>query len=283
VAIKLSIQSLENAFLNAERNLDQGLITFGRSPNSSVELCHNEVSRHHFIIKYINNAYVLIDQNSRHGTLCDGQEVKHGEAFILGKKHIINVPGFIINLVNDEKEPHSEKTVIMARKFMGDSLYSNKHDYEPFLLENSNKTKFYFNLMQSNFVLGSSEHCDFKIESETLGVKEYLSFVRDVNGISVFALNESEVLLNNKTLQEISILQHKDSIKIGEKELVFYAVDDQEENIDKSEKPVPAPAQIKLKHERPVIKAAKLSKFDRVFIAFFVLVLLSTSYFALSF
>ena len=71
MTIKIIINSSENS-MSQELLCEQSLITFGRSKSCTVILEHAGVSRRHFIIRFTEGQYVIIDEGSTAGTILDG-------------------------------------------------------------------------------------------------------------------------------------------------------------------------------------------------------------------
>lgn len=61
-----------------EYDLDKGEITIGRSSSSDIVLDDQFASRHHAIIRRVDNAYQITDLNSKNGVLIDGEPVPSG-------------------------------------------------------------------------------------------------------------------------------------------------------------------------------------------------------------
>lgn len=130
----------------------------------------------------------------------------------------------------------------------------------PKRLVSSNKAyDFTFCEEKSLFTLGSSEQADFVVKEVS---KKYLSFVRDLNGIRVIPLFGQEMLINGQAQKEPRLLCHKDTLKVGPLELVFY-----ERPLNEDTKEVPA------LHDK---KRILLAIFDRLFAGAFVVVLLGS-------
>jgi len=125
MAIKLKIKSLRD---NTESDLsfEQSLITFGRSKACHVELASPDVSRRHFLIKYIDGDYVLLDEGSRFGTTLDDQKIRTLTIYPIKSKHLIEVPGFLIEVVCDGMKPRQEKTTVVARKVLDTTTNRSK-------------------------------------------------------------------------------------------------------------------------------------------------------------
>jgi pSer/pThr/pTyr-binding forkhead associated (FHA) protein len=57
--------------------LGQNSVVFGRGDDAQVKVDDNEMSRHHFEIKFVNDSHVVHDLNSSNGTWHNGRRVTH--------------------------------------------------------------------------------------------------------------------------------------------------------------------------------------------------------------
>jgi pSer/pThr/pTyr-binding forkhead associated (FHA) protein len=220
MAIKLIIRSLEN--ISEEIICEQSLISFGRSKSCIVVLDHPEVSRRHFIIRYSEGAYMLIDEHSSCGTILDAIKIDPKNCYNLASHHEIKVPGFIIELFNDHKAPRQERTTVMARRLMSKLLdQSNDTDMVPRLYNTATHSIFYFNNYKTSFILGTLSYVDFVVTNDDHLAKEHISFVRDISGIKIIPIVSNQVSLNNKVITDPEILSHNDEIFIGESLFVY--------------------------------------------------------------
>lgn len=55
--------------------LNRPVIAVGRAPGSDIALDYPAVSGHHLRLEWIGDAYQVIDLNSTHGTVVDGQRI----------------------------------------------------------------------------------------------------------------------------------------------------------------------------------------------------------------
>jgi len=221
MTIKLTIRSSENSF-SQEMICEQSLITFGRSKSCTVTLEQALVSRRHFIIRFTEGKYIIIDEGSTAGTMLDGAPLDPKNCYELGLNHEIIIPGFIISLHNDNKPPRQERTTVMARKLMGKIFDgTDDTDHVPRLTHSSRGTVFYFHDDKASFVLGTLTHSDFLVENDGHFAKEHVSFVRDISGLRIIPIIGAHTLLNNKAIFEPEILNHNDKITIGITNFVY--------------------------------------------------------------
>jgi hypothetical protein len=287
MAIKLIIEENHQRFLLSEHELDQSLITFGRSKSCHIELDHPDVSRRHFIIKYVGNHYIITDEGSRHGTMLDGDLLEALEMRIIEKEHVIEVPGFRINLLCDGQKPKLERTTVVARQLLDELLQNGISPQEcPSLHSKDGKYHFEFYDDKTSFVLGRLSQVDFVVKEEAV-MNEHLSFVRDINGIRLNPLPGCEVAIDGIQVTEPQILSHGCLIALGKTEFVFkkirednvleratYEADHEAANAVSSS---PLPEE---QEEIPIETKPKypwLAIFDRIFLMTFLLVLAGAS------
>lgn len=221
MTIKLTISSSENS-LSQELICEQSLITFGRSKSCTVTLEQALVSRRHFIIRYTEGQYVIIDEGSTAGTMLDGAPLDPKNCYELGASHEIIIPGFIISLENDNKPPRQERTTVMARKLMGKIFDgTDDADHVPRLTQSFNGTVFYFHDDKASFILGTLGHLDFIVDSDGHFAKEHVSFVRDISGLRIIPIIGAHTLLNDREIFEPEILNHNDKITLGVTNFIY--------------------------------------------------------------
>jgi FHA domain len=215
MSIKLNIRSTEDS-LTQELLCEQQLITFGRSKSCTVMLDQAGVSRRHFIIRFSEGKYIIIDEGSTAGTILDGTQLDSKNCYELGPTHEIVVPGFIINLENDNKAPRQERTTVMARKLM-DKIFDNANDTDhvPRLTHSSKNPIFYFHDDKASFVLGTLAHSDFVVHDDGHFSKEHVSFIRDISGVRIIPIIGANTFLNERQITEPEILNHNDKIIVG--------------------------------------------------------------------
>jgi pSer/pThr/pTyr-binding forkhead associated (FHA) protein len=215
MALKLIIQS-EDGSSPQELLCEQSLITFGRSKSCTVNLEQADVSRRHFIIRFTEDNYVLVDEGSTAGTILDGIQLDPKNCYELGRMHEISVPGFSIKLWSDQKAPRQERTTVMARKLMGKILDdANDADNLPRLIQFEKDTIFYFHNDKVSFVLGTLNNLDFIVDSECHIAKEHVSFFRDISGVRIIPIIGAPTWLNDKEISDPEILNHNDRIRLG--------------------------------------------------------------------
>jgi hypothetical protein len=220
MAIKVVIDGAEDTSL-LSHELDQSLITFGRSKSCHIELDHPGISRRHFIIRFEDNAYVLLDENSRHGTNLDGIALEAEKPYLLGKEHTISVPGFNIKLYCDGEKPRLERTTVVARKLLDDLLQGDISPREcPSLRSKDLDYDFKFVEEKTTFVLGTLSTADFVVHDKEVA-KKHLSFTRDIFGIRLIPLPNQPVLVNGQAVLEPEFLSPEAVIKIGSLEFTF--------------------------------------------------------------
>lgn len=215
MTIKITIHSSENS-MSQELLCEQSLITFGRSKSCTVTLEQPGVSRRHFIIRFTEGQYVIIDEGSTAGTILDGVPLDPKNCYELGQSHEIIVPGFTISLQNDNKPPRQERTTVMARKLMG-KIFDDAHDADhlPRLTHSSKARVYYFHDDKASFVLGTRAHSDFVVDDDGHFAKEHVSFVRDISGLRMIPIIGAHTLLNEREIFEPEILNHNDKITLG--------------------------------------------------------------------
>jgi len=227
MAIKLTIERVHERFLVSEHELDQSLVTFGRSRSCHIELDHPEVSRRHFIIKFIGNNYFITDEGSRHGTLFDGEPLKSQEMRVIETEHVIEVPGFVINLLCDGQKPKLERTTVVARQLLDELLRNGITPAEcPSLHSKDGRYHFEFKEDKTSFVLGRLPQVDFVVKDEMV-MNEHLSFVRDINGIRLNPLPGCEVVIDGARVTDPQILCHNCVIALGKTEFIFKKIMDE--------------------------------------------------------
>jgi pSer/pThr/pTyr-binding forkhead associated (FHA) protein len=215
MTIKLLITSSES-LISQELLCEQSLITFGRSKSCTVILDHAGVSRRHFIVRFTEGFYVIIDEGSTAGTILDGAQLDPKNCYELGLSHEIIVPGFSIGLQNDNRPPRQERTTVMARKLMGKIFNdTNDVDHLPRLINCINKNIYYFHDDKASFVLGTLAHSDFVVDDDQHFAKEHVSFVRDISGLRIIPIIGAHILLNGREIIESEILNHNDKITLG--------------------------------------------------------------------
>lgn len=289
MAIQVIIEALASSTEETKTELDQSLVTFGRSKSCHVELEHALVSRRHFIIKFVDESYVLIDEGSSHGTILDGQKLVPHTNYSLSSMHVIEVPGFSIKFLYDGQKPKLERTTVVARKLLDELLQGDVALRDCPILEDSLRTYcFNFTEEKASFTLGTSPQGDFVVD-DPLVSKRHASFVRDLHGIRLIPLAGHHVYIDNVLINEPQILTHGSLIKVGSIELIFKdlegsATDDEDDDFEISaqeiktalEAPLEPPAEVV---KAPIITASKgiFKTLDRVFLVAFVLVVAGAS------
>lgn len=288
MAIKLIIESLEPDLKRDDLVCEQSLITFGRSKSCTVELNNIHVSKRHFLIRFLEGAYILMDEGSNLGTTLDGDMLEPLKSYVLHEQHQIEVPGFTISIFNDGHAPRLERTIVVARKLIGQILEdAQSTDQLPRLEDKDGRYLFLFNNDQASFVLGSSARLDFVIAHDQDVAKEHVSFIRDIFGVRLIPLMDAMTKVSEQEILEPYLLQHGDRIEIGQTKFLFKehadealchpALTAQEEQkpgyetdtLTKEEDPMPA---LTNKKYRP------LRRLDSIFLGLFVLVTLGASF-----
>lgn len=220
MAINITIKDQSGSELSYE--LEQNIITFGRSKSCHVELGHHNVSRKHFIIRYINQNYELMDVNSRKGTILDGHYLVPLTSYKLKQQHLVQVPGFLINIYSDEKPPKITKTSVATRNLL-DELMNDFSSIRPYATLRSLDEQYCFNFVEEKaiFVMGSSIETDFYVNDPKIAPK-HLSFIRDINGIQLIPLPGHLLLLNDQSIVEPINISSGARLKVGETEFIFY-------------------------------------------------------------
>ncbi len=272
MAIKIVIELTDDPNNTITHELDQSLITFGRSKSCHIELDHPEISRRHFIIKFEDNGYSLFDQNSRHGTVVDGNKVEPEKAHLLGKEHAIEVPGFIIKLWCDGEKPRLERTTVVARQLLDDLLQGEIRPRDvPRLCSQDGRYVFKFADDKTTFVLGSHINADFVVTDDGV-TKKHVSFIRDIFGIRVMPTAGSVVLFDNVPLMDAQMLMPKTVIKIGPLNFVYADSDTPEPVVDRAPSKIdqtPISREIKASECVPAPKREQksvLQTLDRMFV-----------------
>ncbi len=299
MAVKLVIEALEEPLSTSQYELDQSIITVGRSKSCHIELDHPEISRRHFIIKFMDNAYILFDEASRHGTIIDGVLLVAHQNYPIQSEHIIELPGFIIHLSCDGQKPKLERTTVVARKLLDELLQDEvvpRHC--PRLVARNKELDFRFIEKKTSFVLGRLPHVDFSVAADGVA-KEHVSFVRDLYGIRINPLPGHEVFVNGTPIIDPQILAHNSTIRVGSLEFLFKAKDDDDPDekigVEETEshlslrEEMPPSGLVSilttLAHEQKTNKAAPsvIKVLDRFFVVafFFVLVGASAMFFSL--
>lgn len=284
MAIKLIIEENHERFL-LSHELDQSLITFGRSKSCHIELDHPEVSRRHFIIKYVGHHYIITDEGSRHGTMLDGKILEALEMRIIDKEHVIEVPGFRINLFCDGQKPKLERTTVVARQMLDELLQNGISPQEcPSLHSKDGKYHFEFYEDKTSYVLGRLSQVDFVVKEEAV-MNEHLSFVRDINGIRLNPLPGCQVFIDGIKVTEPQILSHGCLIALGATEFIFKKISDKNDELPKhnsisetESNIIPSPLSKEVE-DAPVSKDKfpKLAILDRIFLVAFLLVSVGAS------
>lgn len=226
MAIKLVISALDNQV--SEFEFDQSLITVGRSKSCHVELDSPEVSRRHFIIKYSDDKYFIVDEGSRHGTILDAKPLERYIMYPLATKHSIEVPGFLIKLFSDEERPKLERTTVVARELLDELLQDELSPREcPTLSSQDGRYRFLFVDEKTSFVLGRLSQLDFVMKEEGVA-SEHVSFVRDINGIRLIPLPGHDVLIDGVLVTEPQILTHNAIISFSGIDFVFRVTNTQD-------------------------------------------------------
>lgn len=287
MAIKLKIISTQPDNVAQECAYEQSLITFGRSKSCTVALDHDQVSRRHFIIRFTEGSYVIVDEGSKAGTVLDNILLDPKNCYTLGSSHEIILPGYKIILENDGQAPRQERTTVMARKLMGKILNDANDDEQiPRLTELSGQNIFYFHNDKSSFVLGSLARLDFVVSCDNLVAKEHVSFMRDISGVRVIPILEAQTWINDREIHGPEILNHGDILTIGATKFIYQDYqDDQPIKPEALIPPPPAPEN----HEEPLIPAIApanntvrdsrwLISFDRIFWGLFAMTAAGASY-----
>ncbi len=232
MAIKLIINSLETTSVPKELVLEDVVISVGRSQGCTVELEHEELSRRHFVIKYEEAGYFIIDEGSRHGTFINDKLLEPEKPYFLSYSQVVRIPGFIIQIINDNQIPKAEKTTVVARKLMG-KLFEDVSaiDQAPYLLDCKKAHHYIFKAERSSFVMGRAHHLDFVVEDDQIN-KEHLSFIRDITGVRAIVINEADLKVNDVVIKGSVLLRHGDKIKIGLSDFLFFEYEDDKLHCD---------------------------------------------------
>lgn len=257
---------------------DQSLITLGRSKSCNVELNDPEISRRHVLIKYIDNAYYVIDEESRHGTLLDGKPLAPHEPYELSKEHLIELPGYTIKISLDGHQPKLERTSVQTRQLLDELLQEEARPRVcPCLESVDGRYLFQFSDDKASFVLGSSLDGDFVVFNESIS-KKHVSFARDINGIRMIPLPNHPVSLNGQDTKDSVILADGARIQIFDLEFLFY-------EHGRKTKTMPTASLVeKSGYQPPTISAKKSSNvqrfttLDRIFVLSFIVVVTLASF-----
>jgi hypothetical protein len=220
MAITLTIEDLEKETEPVLETYEQPLLSVGRSKSCTRVLDHPLLSRHHFLIKYVEGNYVLVDEGSLHGTLLDEQKLTPGEIYPLGKSHLIEIPGFRINLHCDEEKPKAEHTRIVARQMMDLLLTDDEVAKEPVLEAVGGQYIFHFEVNKTGFSLGSQANMDFVIPDAAFA-KSYATFIRDLSGINLIPIAGCPAKINGTVITTMQTLVPGDRVGFGEYEFIF--------------------------------------------------------------
>lgn len=221
MAIKLIIEPVDDPLNSMTHELDQSLVTVGRSKSCHIELDHPGISRRHFIIKYAETGYVIIDERSRHGTSLDQARLEPELAHILGREHVIDVPGFRITFMCDGERPRLERTTVVARQLLDDLLQGEARSREvPSLRAKTAGYHFQFVEQKTTFVLGSLAHADFVVSDDAIA-KKHVSFIRDIFGIRVVPTAGNAVFIDHVLVTEPQLLTTGAVLTVGAIDFVY--------------------------------------------------------------
>jgi hypothetical protein len=174
----------------------------------------------------VGNNYIITDEGSRHGTKLDGEALLPMELRVIEEEHVIEVPGFVINLMCDGQRPKLERTTVVARQLLDELLQNGIYPQDcPSLLSKDGKYHFEFYEDKTSFVLGRLSQVDFVVKEEAV-MNEHLSFVRDINGIRLNPLPGCEVFIDGIKAIEPQILSHGSVIAFGKTEFIFKKIKD---------------------------------------------------------
>lgn len=222
MAIKFIIESLESDLERDDLVCEQSLITFGRSKSCTVELNNSQMSKRHFIIRFMEGQYILMDEGSTLGTMLDGEMLEPAKIYVLQEQHHIVVPGFNISVFNDGHAPRLERTLVVARKLMGKILQGAESKEQFPRLEDVNGTHlFLFSDDRTSFVLGSGSHLDFVIPDDPLVAKEHVSFIRDIFGVRLIPIMDATTKVGHEEIIESRLIKHGDLVAIGQTNFIF--------------------------------------------------------------
>ena len=279
MAIKIILEPHDDPSNEMTHDLDQSLITVGRSKSCHIELDHPEISRRHFIVKYEGSRYVLFDQHSRHGTSVNGEKLEPGKPYLLGLEQIIEVPGYFIRLLCDGERPRLERTTVVARELLDDLLQGDICPREvPSLRSIDERFHFKFTEEKTTFMFGSAAHADFIVSDDGIA-KSHVSFIRDIFGICVIPTPGNEVMIDGVPLSEGQLLLPKSVLKIGELDFIYVDSDVHDKPlIGKASLPAVVVEEKKAENLPPQLITSPLRKFpkstiralDRMFVLGFV-------------
>lgn len=277
MAIRILIEAQDGHTSAYDQELDQSLITFGRSKSCHIELDSAEVSRRHFLIKYTEQGYVVIDDNSRHGTILDGQTLTADKPYLLSDEHTIAVPGFVIKLLCDGESPRLERTTVVARQLLDELLQGEAKPRESPKLRNIDGGIFSFSDEKTTYVLGTHEKADFVVHDDSVS-KKHLSFTRDINGIRIIPIVGNAVAIDGSAVSAPAILHHGAVLTVGGVTLIFSdhesSVEEEVLQLDQEEAAIIPEAEAPLP-ETPKVTPPKKNPYyawDRLFLAAFVVV-----------
>jgi hypothetical protein len=222
MAIKLIVESLEPEGARDDLVCEQSLITFGKSNNCTVQLNNNQASTRHFLVRFTEGQYIIMDEGSALGTMLDGEFLEPLISHPLHEQHQIDVPGYTISLFNDGNAPRLERTTVVARKMIG-RILGEAHDGQhlPRIEDLQGRFSFFFDDDRSTFILGSGNHCDFVLPSEDEVAKEHVSFIRDILGVRIVPINGAKALVSEEDLSEQKLMKHGELISLGNIKLIF--------------------------------------------------------------
>lgn len=222
MAIKLIIESTEHDLERDDLIFEHSLITFGQSKSCTVELNNPQVNERHFIIRFVEGRYIIMDEGSNLGTALDGEMLEPNKIYELQEQHYIIVPGFNISVFNDGHAPRLERTTVVARKLIGEILMNEKiREQCPRLEQLDGDHIFFFNNEKTSFVLGSSSHLDFVIADDLLVAKEHVSFIRDIFGVKLIPVMDAPTKVGQEEMSEPRIMKHGDLVEIGKATFIF--------------------------------------------------------------
>lgn len=283
MAIKFIINSLEPDSVPKEQVLEDLVISVGKSQGCTVELEHELLSYRHFIIKYEEQGYVIVDEGSEQGTFLNDKLLEPGKSYNLSYSQMVSIPGFSIQIINDNQIPKAEKTTVVARKLMG-KLFEDisANEATPFLLDLKKGSRYIFKTERSSFVMGRAHHLDFVVEDEHIK-KEHLSFIRDISGVRAIIINDADLKINDSEIKNSVLLRHGDRVKIGLSDFLFFEHEDEsmlnneevallaleeEKREHTDDEAMPSPSPFSKKPHKKII----ISHLDRIFATLFFIV-----------
>ncbi len=203
--------------------LDASLAVIGRGSSADVPLPHPSVSTKHAVLRVQGTGWVIIDENSRNGTVVNGQRLPPGRPKSLRTGDKIEIGGFglEVEVVALAEATSTEETAALARRLLRESLGEPLAAPVLTILNgDASGESVRLDDVPMSVLLGRGDACGLRLPDEDAS-REHAEVLRRSDGVWLRDLGSKQGCFVNEVQVSERRLRDRDELRLGATVLVF--------------------------------------------------------------